>query len=188
MMFPLILASSSPRRKELLEFLQLPFQIVQANVDEQIDPGTVPAEAVKDLAFKKAKAVAHLYPENCIIGSDTVVALNDHILGKPIDRADAKRMLEQLSGTTHSVHTGVALIMGERSHIFAEQTEVTFWELSDEEIENYLDSGEPFDKAGSYGIQGLGSLLVRRIKGDYYTVVGLPISRLSREIKAFHHE
>ncbi|OIK14339.1 Maf family protein [Bacillus sp. MUM 13] len=180
-----ILASSSPRRKELLNFLQIPFQSVPSNIDETIEPGTSAAEAVKDLAYRKAAEISGDYHDHCIIGSDTVVSLNGEILGKPSGREDAKRMLQSLSGCTHTVHTGVAIMHGARSTVFSESTEVVFWELSDDEIENYLDSGEPFDKAGSYGIQGFGSLLVKEIHGDYFTVVGLPVSRLARELKAF---
>ncbi|WP_409301944.1 Maf family protein [Peribacillus sp. SCS-155] len=184
-MHPVILASSSPRRKELLQFLQIPFQTVNANVDETIAAGTTPEEAVKQLAYRKAAEVNRSHKGSIIIGSDTVVAIEGDILGKPAGRDDARATLKRLSGKAHSVYTGVAIIKDEYSKIFAEKTEVTFWELSDEEIEKYLDSGEPYDKAGSYGIQGLGSLLVKSIAGDYYTVVGLPVSRLAREIKAF---
>ncbi|MFJ5621760.1 Maf family protein [Peribacillus loiseleuriae] len=187
-MHPLILASSSPRRKELLQVLQIPFQSVDANVDESIEPNTEPSVAVKELAYRKANAVAMNHPNSCVIGSDTVVALDGKILGKPVDRADARRMLQLIAGNTHFVYTGVALVQGKKSQVFFEETEVTFWDLSDAEIEGYLDSGEPFDKAGSYGIQGYGSLFVKKIHGDYFSVVGLPVSRLSRELLAFQAE
>ncbi|MFJ7679133.1 Maf family protein [Peribacillus sp. NPDC097198] len=182
-MHSLILASSSPRRKELLQFLQIPFESMNSNVDESIDENMQAEDAVQELAVRKAEAIATRYPDSWVIGSDTVVVLDGQILGKPANRADGKRMLEMLSGRTHEVYTGVAILYGERSSIFAEKTEVTFWELSEPEIERYLDSGEPFDKAGSYGIQGLGSLLVKQINGDYFSVVGLPVSRLARELK-----
>ncbi|CAH0346347.1 Maf family protein [Bacillus sp. CECT 9360] len=182
-MHRLILASSSPRRKELLQFLQIPFQTIHANVDESIDSGLTAEEAVQDLALRKAANIATEHKESCVIGSDTIVVVDGEILGKPIDRADAKKTLELLSGRTHSVYTGVAIISDKNRTVFAEKTEVTFWELSDEEIETYLETGEPFDKAGSYGIQGYGSLLVKGITGDYYTVMGLPVARLSRELK-----
>lgn len=179
----LILASSSPRRKELLQFLQIPFQTIHANVDESIDPVLTAEEAVKDLALRKAATIAAEHKESWVIGSDTIVVVDGGILGKPVDRADAKKTLEVLSGRTHFVYTGVAIIRDENRTVFAEKTEVTFWELSDEDIEAYLETGEPFDKAGSYGIQGYGSLLVKGIIGDYYTVMGLPVARLSRELK-----
>jgi septum formation protein len=184
-MHPLILASSSPRRKELLQFLQIPFQTIHANVDESIDQKLTVEEAVKDLAARKAEAVGAEHKGCCVIGSDTIVVVDGKILGKPADRSDAKKMLHMLSGRTHFVYTGVAIIQDKNRTVFAEKTEVTFWELSEEEIESYLETGEPFDKAGSYGIQGYGSLLVKSIAGDYFTVVGLPVSRLSRELKAF---
>ncbi|PLT32397.1 nucleoside triphosphate pyrophosphatase [Bacillus sp. V5-8f] len=181
----LILASSSPRRKELLQFLQIPFETIHTNTDESIDPQLDAEKAVKELAERKAMAAALTYPGDCVIGADTVVAVEGRILGKPVDREDAKKMLRILSGRTHHVYTGVAIIQGEGRKVFAQKTEVTFWELSEEEIEAYLDTGEPFDKAGSYGIQGYGSLLVKGISGDYFSVVGLPVSRLARELKAF---
>lgn len=187
-MHPLILASSSPRRKELLQYLQIPFQTIPTNADETIDPDLTAEEAVEVLAERKAMAAAAGLKGHCVIGSDTVVVVDGRILGKPLDRDDARKMLRLLSGKTHSVYTGVSLIQDERRKVFSERTEVTFWELSDEEIEAYLETGEPFDKAGSYGIQGHGSLLVKKIAGDYYTVVGLPISRLSRELKAFQSQ
>lgn len=187
-MHSLILASSSPRRKELLQFLQIPFESMNSNVDESIDENMQAEDAVQELAVRKAEAISTQHQESWVIGSDTVVVLEGEILGKPVNRADGKRMLEMLSGRTHEVYTGVAIVYGEHRNIFAEKTEVTFWELSEAEIERYLDSGEPFDKAGSYGIQGLGSLLVKQINGDYFTVVGLPVSRLARELKAMQSE
>ncbi|MFI8493215.1 Maf family protein [Peribacillus butanolivorans] len=187
-MQPLILASSSPRRKELLQFLQIPFESMNSNVDESIDENMRAEEAVQELASRKAAAIAADHQESWVIGSDTVVVLDGEILGKPINRADGKRMLEMLSGRTHEVYTGVAIIFGKHSKVFAEKTEVTFWELSEAEIERYLDTGEPFDKAGGYGIQGYGSLLVKQINGDYFTVVGLPVSRLARELKVMQSD
>lgn len=187
-MHSLILASSSPRRKELLQFLQIPFESMNSHVDESIDENIRAEDAVKELALRKATAIATEHRESWVIGSDTVVVLNGEILGKPKDRADGKRMLEMLSGRTHEVYTGVAILFGEQKNVFAEKTEVTFWELSEVEIERYLDSGEPFDKAGGYGIQGLGSLLVKQINGDFFSVVGLPVSRLVRELKAMQSD
>ncbi|RID88173.1 septum formation inhibitor Maf [Peribacillus asahii] len=180
----LILASSSPRRKELLQLLQIPFQSMNANVNEDFPEQMKADEVVKELAFRKASAIARTHPDHWVIGSDTIVVLNDTILGKPLDRNDAKRTLTELSGQTHEVYTGVAILFQKNSTVFLEKTKVTFWELSEEDIEQYLDSGEPFDKAGSYGIQGYGSLFVKQIEGDYFSVVGLPVSRLARELKA----
>ena len=184
-MYPLILASSSPRRRELLQFLQIPFQSVSTNTDESIEPGTLPADAVRELALRKARAAADSSPGCTIIGSDTVVVLDGQILGKPAGREEAAGMLKRLSGRVHSVFTGVALLHDGHTAVFSEETKVSFFELQDADIERYLDTGEPFDKAGSYGIQGYGSLFVEKIEGDYFTVVGLPVARLNRELKAF---
>ncbi|MBS4173702.1 Maf family protein [Bacillus sp. FJAT-49736] len=179
----LILASQSPRRRELLQKLQIPFDSITSNADEQLSENQTHEEAVMELAARKAKAIASDYQEEIVIGADTVVVLNNEILGKPKDREMAKTMLERLSGKQHFVYTGVAVIHQGTIQTFYEKTEVTFWELTKKEIDTYLDSGEPFDKAGSYGIQGLGSLFVKSINGDYYTVVGLPISRLNQFLK-----
>lgn len=176
----LILASSSPRRKELLTKLQIPYKIITSNVNEHFTEGSYPEEVVEELAIRKAKAVSNQYHGSVVLGADTVVALNNEILGKPQNREHARMMLQQLSGKTHSVFTGVAIVFQEKLHSFYEKTDVTFWELSTAEIEDYLDTGEAFDKAGSYGIQGVGALFVKSITGDYFTVVGLPISRLKR--------
>lgn len=136
-----------------------------------------------ELATRKAAVIAKQFDKEIIIGADTIVVQNGKILGKPKDRIIAKEMLESLSGSQHSVYTGVTIMYEGKQHSFYEKTDVMFWELSSEEIDQYLDSGEPFDKAGSYGIQGLGSLLVKKINGDYFNVVGLPISRLNRFLK-----
>ncbi|MGM0900237.1 MAG: Maf family protein [Bacillota bacterium] len=179
----LILASSSPRRRELLENLHLTFEISSSNVDESFSPDLTPEEAVKELASRKASFVAEKEPNAFVIGSDTVVVHNGDILGKPNDREEALYMLKKLSGQTHSVFTGVSIISPEREIQFYEKTDVVFWELSHEEMDAYISSGEPFDKAGGYGIQGFGSFLVREIKGDYFSVVGLPVARTVRELR-----
>ncbi|TCN24556.1 Maf family protein [Mesobacillus foraminis] len=180
----LILASSSPRRKELLENLHLTFEISSSNVDESFDADLSPKQAVMELAARKARFVSNRHQDAFVIGSDTVVVLGGEILGKPASKEEAFHMLKGLSGETHSVYTGVSIISSTNKEIqFYEKTDVTFWELSLEEIETYIRSGEPFDKAGGYGIQGFGSFLVREIKGDYYTVVGLPVSRTIRELQ-----
>ncbi|WP_428909273.1 Maf family protein [Niallia sp. Krafla_26] len=179
----LILASSSPRRKELLENLQLTFQTVSSDVDENYDPNWSPDEIVMELAYRKAQAVALKYPSSFVIGSDTIVVNDGVILGKPQNREDAFSMLNSLSGKTHSVFTGVSIVTPNDKIKFYEKSDVEFWELSIEEINQYLDTGEPFDKAGAYGIQGFGSLLVKKMAGDYFAVVGLPVSRTIRELK-----
>ncbi len=179
----LILASKSPRRKELLSIITTDFEIIPAVKDENADPALPPKEFVRALAISKAEEVAENHPNDCVIGSDTVVAINGEILGKPKDKADAFRMLSLLSGTNHSVFTGVAVIKDGKVHSFTEETKVKFFSLSAEEIESYIATGEPFDKAGAYGIQDLGALLVEGIDGDYYNVMGLPTGRLYRLLK-----
>jgi septum formation protein len=182
-MLRLILASSSPRRKELLENLRLNFEISSSDADESFSETLSPADAVMELASRKSGTVAQNFPDCFVIGSDTVVVHDGMILGKPESGQEALKMLKKLSGDTHSVYTGVSIISPEKETRFYEKTDVTFWELSDEEIDTYIKSGEPFDKAGGYGIQGFGSMLVKEISGDYYTVVGLPVSRLIRELR-----
>lgn len=179
----LILASGSPRRKELMHYITDDFIICTSNADETIPEGTAPHDASAYLALQKAQAVAVDYRDALVIGCDTTVLLDGQILGKPTDADDAKCMLQTLSGRTHEVVTGVALIFEGHTHTFSEITRVTFYPLTKQEIENYLATGEPFDKAGSYGIQGKGALFVQGIEGDYYNVVGLPIAALSRELK-----
>ncbi|HWJ78680.1 MAG TPA: Maf family protein [Niallia sp.] len=180
----LILASSSPRRKELLEDLQIPFVVRISDVEESFLPTLPPEEVVTDLAKRKVQAIDRKEPNTYILGADTIVYHNGTILGKPSSREEAFHMLRQLSGTTHSVYTGVAILVNGQYSTFFEKTDVLFWELTDEDINSYLDTGEPFDKAGAYGIQGVGRTLVKGIHGDYFTVVGLPISRTVRELKA----
>jgi septum formation protein len=178
----LILASQSPRRKELLQQIQLSFSVMSSNVDETVAPHLKPHEVVMELAMKKANEISKKHPDSYVLGSDTVVAHGDSILGKPQSEEEAKEMLTMLSGETHSVYTGVAILNGENQTIFYEKTDVTFWELTSTEIDGYIASEEPFDKAGAYGIQGLGAKLVKEIKGDYFSVVGLPLSRVYRAL------
>lgn len=181
----LILASASPRRQELLTLLNLPFTTYPTDVDETLPENISPVEAVQQLAYKKAEAALQAHNASIIIGCDTIVVHNNRILGKPIDHEDAFQMLSQLSNETHAVYTGVCLLSNKQTLLFYEKTEVTFWELTQQEILAYIESGDPFDKAGSYGIQGKAALFVKSIRGDYYNVVGLPISRLSRELSTF---
>ncbi|PLS01303.1 Maf family protein [Neobacillus cucumis] len=179
----LILASSSPRRKELLETLRLTFAISSSEVDESFDPKLSAEEVVMELAERKAQVVFQKNSDAFVIGSDTVVVADHQILGKPADEAEAISMLKRLSGRQHEVYTGVAIVSPTGTRKFYERTEVWFWELTDEDIHAYVQSGEPFDKAGAYGIQQLGSMLVKKINGDYFSVVGLPVSRTIRELK-----
>ncbi|MGD6816716.1 Maf family protein [Metabacillus sp. 113a] len=179
----LILASGSPRRKELLEGLQIPFNVIITDVDETIEGEVSPEEAVQQLARRKAMHIAESFPDSFIVAADTAVVLNGQILGKPRDESDAIRTLGQLSGKTHRVLTGVSIFRGKKEKSFFTSTDVTFWNLSGEEIQAYAETGEPLDKAGSYGIQGLGKAFVKEISGDYFSVVGLPVSRLIRELR-----
>lgn len=183
----MILASASPRRKELLEKLEIPFEIKTGNVKETIST-ELPDEAVRELSLQKALNVAENEEEGTvIIGADTVVAFEKKILGKPKDAGDAVKMLKKLQGKTHQVYTGVTILIRERECwkpvTFSECTEVSFYPVSDEEIEAYVATGDPLDKAGSYGIQGKFGIYVSGIRGDYLNVVGLPVPRLLQELK-----
>lgn len=199
-MSQIILASQSPRRKELLEQIGLEFEICPAKGEEVITK-TIPEEVVMELSKQKAEEVAAMvssYSEAhreittpsdiLVIGADTVVAYDGKILGKPKDEADAKAMLTMLSGNTHSVFTGVTLVLIDKSGragelVFYEKTDVKMHEMSEEEIDRYIATGEPMDKAGSYGIQGKCAIYIEKIDGDYNNVVGLPITRIYQELK-----
>lgn len=183
----LILASSSPRRAEILANAGLPFSVLSSAVDESPYPGEAPAALVQRLANAKADLVtARAVGPAIVVAADTIVVLDDKILGKPASLEDARHMLQQLSGRTHSVLTGVALIRlpdGERRQ-FIESTLVHFRPITDQEISSYLASEEPLDKAGAYAIQGQAGRYVPRIEGCYFNVVGLPLSRVLTELKA----
>lgn len=179
----IILASQSPRRQELLKLITSDFEIKVSNVDETLPDKITPKEAVMYLSKIKAEPFAD--GDDIVIGADTVVALDGKILGKPKSEENAKEMLRFLSGRTHSVFTGVTLASDKKTKTFAVETKVKFFELTNEKIDAYIKTKEPFDKAGAYGIQGYGSLLVEKIDGDYFNVVGLPVSTLARELKAF---
>lgn len=174
----LILASKSPRRRELLSLITTDFVVKSADVDEALPEDFPPQKAVEYLS--KIKAEPFNNGENIVIGADTVVAVDGKILGKPADRQQAFEMLKSLSGKYHSVFTGVTVIKPEKSVTFSVETKVKFFDLTDDEIDSYIATGECDDKAGAYGIQGKGSLLVEKIDGDYFNVVGLPISKLNK--------
>lgn len=176
----LILASKSPRRKELLSLITEDFVVKTTNVDESLPNNIEPAKAVEYLSRLKAKPFDN--GTDTVIGADTVVAVDGIILGKPKDRDDAYNMLKLLSGKYHSVFTGVTVISPQKTITFFVETKVKFFELTDTEINAYIDTSEPFDKAGGYGIQGKGSLFVERIEGDYFNVVGLPVSALNKAL------
>ena len=180
-----VLASASPRRRELLQTAGVEFTVRVSDADEHIEPDTPPHEAVMSLARQKALAVAQTCPDDLVIGADTVVVYGGTILGKPADAADAARMLRMLSGKTHTVYTGVCLARAGKAETFFEQTQVTFYPLTQQEIDAYIATGEPMDKAGAYGIQGRGCTLVERISGDYFNVVGLPVAAVCRRLREF---
>lgn len=176
----LILASKSPRRKELLSLITEDFVIKTADVDESLPNDIEPDKAVEYLSRIKAEPFDNGI--DTVIGADTVVAVDGKILGKPKDRDNAYNMLKMLSGKYHSVFTGVTVINPTKSITFSIETKVKFFDLTDDEINAYIDTAEPYDKAGSYGIQGKGSLLVEKIDGDYFNVVGLPVSALNKHL------
>uniref|UniRef100_UPI004056C223 Maf family protein n=1 Tax=Agathobacter sp. TaxID=2021311 RepID=UPI004056C223 len=196
----IILASASPRRKELLEQIGIEFEICPAKGEEAITK-TLPQEVVVELSKQKAEEIASMVvsfaeirkdittpTDILVIGADTVVAYEGNILGKPKDEEDAKRMLRSLAGNTHSVFTGVTLVLIDKEGrtgelVFFERTDVTMHPMSEKEIERYVGTGEPMDKAGAYGIQGKCAIYIDKIEGDYNNVVGLPISRLYQELK-----
>jgi len=172
----LVLASSSPRRKELLNRAGWPHEVMVAGIDESVKPNEGPAAYVQRLARSKAEAVAQRLEHGIVLGADTTVVIADQILGQPADEADAKRMLDLLNGKWHDVLTGVAVVrVGGESRVAHETTRVRFAEISDREIDWYIASGEPFGKAGAYGIQGKASLFIEEIEGDYFNIMGLPI-------------
>ena len=174
--YDLILASASPRRRELLERIGLRFAVEAADADETLIPGLSAKNQVMRLSRIKADAVAALHSgEPVILSADTVVVLDGKILGKPADEEDARHMLKSLSGRTHHVLTGITVRRGMYQDTRCEETEVRFGPLSDNEIDSYIATGEPMDKAGAYGIQGLASVFVAGISGDYYNVMGLPL-------------
>lgn len=174
----IILASKSPRRRELMKYITEDFICEAADVDETLPKGITPAEAV--IYLSKIKTAPFKNGSDTVIGADTVVAAQGKILGKPANADEAREMLRFLSGREHSVFTGVTVIKGEIETSFYVETRVKFFELSSEDIERYIATKEPFDKAGAYGIQGYGSLLVEEIHGDYFNVVGLPVSKLNK--------
>ncbi len=183
---PFILASASPRRRHLLQQVGFAFEVAPSPAEEVMPNGCPPEEIVETLAMEKATVVSEMHPGALTLGADTIVVLDGEVLGKPADAAAARAMLRRLSGATHTVYTGLALVHPEsgRRRAAHEATRVTFGALSDAEIADYVAGGSPLDKAGAYGIQDdRGAFFVRRIEGDYYTVVGLPLHRLYRLLR-----
>lgn len=182
----IILASASPRRKELLSLFCKNFAVEPSKINETVTEKIEITKYPEYLAEKKAQHILHSGHKNdIIIGCDTGVFVNNKMLGKPSDKSDAAAMLKMLSGKKHSVITGCCVLSNQKKVVFSQTTDVEFYNLSSEEINEYILIGEPMDKAGAYGIQGKGSLLVKKICGDYFNVVGLPVAELSRVLKAF---
>lgn len=181
----LILASSSPRRNELLKMAGYEFTVAPSDVNEDYLRGTPPMQIVEQISTRKAKAAAKDHPLDAVLAADTLVVYKGRILGKPKNEEDAKAMLRLLSGNVHQVYTGYCVICGTKLLCGHECTSVEFYGLRDDEIDAYVATGEPMDKAGAYGIQGRGALLVKRIDGDFYNVMGLPVGKINRILKGF---
>ncbi len=182
----IILASASPRRQELLKLIFDDFTVEPADIDETVRKTIELEQYPEYLALKKSRHVAEKRPvDDVVIGCDTGVFIDDIMLGKPSDKQQAKEMLRLLSGKTHKVITGCSIFYKGQNISFSEVTEVEFYHLTDREIDEYIATGEPMDKAGAYGIQGKGALLVKKINGDYYNVVGLPVGTLKQKLKMF---
>ncbi len=186
----IILASQSPRRKQLLEWAEVPFEIVVKETDERFPPGLTPEEMAIYIARNKALAVQQKRnKEEIILAADTIVVLNENIIGKPVHREEAISILLALSGERHEVITGVVIRKGEKEIAFADTTEVDFHDLTVEQIEFYVDKYKPYDKAGAYAIQEwIGVIGIKSVKGDFYNVMGLPVSRVVRELKNLRSE
>ena len=181
----IILASKSPRRRELMEMLKLPFEIIVSDIDEQIDYDNDLVREIEKLSFRKADAVYQENKDALVIGSDTIVKIGNDVLGKPKSVEQAKEMLRELSDNTHEVVTGVTIICNDQVETFSSVANVTFYPLSEEEIDEYVKTNEPMDKAGSYAIQGDGAKFIRSIEGDFYTIVGLPVGELYHRLKKY---
>ena len=178
----LILASASPRRKELLEKFGVPFTVRVADIDETMNPQLSPCEEVARVSRLKALAIPR-QQEDVVIAADTIVVCQEQVLGKPKSKEDALAMLRLLSGRDHQVMTGCTILRGDTAETFTEITDIHFRPLSEKEISRYVESGEPMDKAGSYGIQGGAALFCQKMVGDYYNVMGLPVCRLGEALK-----
>ena len=179
----IILASGSPRRRQLLSSLNVEFETVAPDVAETYEEGMLPQEIAKSISLKKASAVFEEHPLSAVIAADTIVATEDEILGKPGDEGEAASMLKKLSGSWHEVHTGICILHNAEKTLFCETTRVHFRELDEDFINWYVGTKEPMDKAGAYGIQGYGAMLVDSIEGDFYNVMGFPVSRIMSELE-----
>lgn len=185
-MSEIILASQSPRRKQLLEWAEIDFEIIVANTDETFPQNLSTEEIAIHIASEKAKAVQAKSENKIIIAADTIVVLNNEVIGKPVDRNDAVKILNKLSGNHHKVITGVVIMKGEKKVFFADATDVEFHSLTQDQIEFYVDKYKPYDKAGAYAIQEwIGVVGIKKISGDFYNVMGLPVSRVVKALQGF---
>ena len=184
-MAEIILASGSPRRRELLNMLGLKFEVISADIDEDISGYEDLEEAISDLSFKKAYAVFKDHKDKVVIGADTIVSIDGEVLGKPHDEAHSKEMLQKLSGRFHDVITAVSIISKKESETFAITSKVQFFKLSDKDIDDYIKTKEGLDKAGAYAIQGEGAKYIKGIIGDYYAIMGLPVGELYHRINKY---
>jgi len=183
----LILASKSPRRKEILTLAGLDFVVKESNQAEDLPTNLPFHQMAEKIALAKAQVIADIYPNDIVIGADTIVVIDNIILGKPINKEDAQRMLKLLSGRTHQVITGVVIIKGKEKIIFSDTTNVSFYPMTDKEINDYIESEQVYDKAGSYAIQGSACKYISHISGDYYNVMGMPIARLYQHLKSLNY-
>ncbi len=181
----IILASKSPRRKEILSMINIPFDVITADVVETIDTKNDLVKEIEKLSYQKAYAVFKNHSDSLVIGSDTIVKINNEVLGKPKTIEDARRMLKLLSDNTHEVITGVTILVNDKIETFSKIAKVTFYPLNDKEIDDYIQTKEPMDKAGSYAIQGIGSKFIKSIDGDFYTIMGLPIAELYHRLQKY---
>lgn len=181
----IILASKSPRRKQIMDELYIPYEIIVADIEEKINLNNDLKEEIEKLSFLKALKVFDDNRDAVVIGADTIVVVNNKVLGKPKDALDAKNMLKMLQNSKHYVITAVTILSSEKSETFSNISEVFFNEMSDKEIEDYIKTNEPMDKAGSYAIQGIGSKFINKINGDYYAIMGLPISEVYKRLKEY---
>ncbi|MGX6961882.1 Maf family protein [Vagococcus xieshaowenii] len=181
----IILASQSPRRKELLALITEAFDVMPADIDETVTPGISPEDYVLRMSQQKAAHIFKEYPESLVIGCDTVVVLDGEILGKPVDHQEAKEMLQRYSDRTHEVLTGLTLLSKDKQITKLAQARVTFYPLDEAQIDAYVATNEPMDKAGAYGIQGGAAVFVKEIIGDYYAIVGFPVGLVNECLKSF---
>lgn len=184
-MTKIILASASPRRKEIMDLLNIPYEIKIADIDEKINKDNDLVKEIENISYLKALKIFKENKDTVVIGADTIVVVNNEILGKPKSKQEAKQMLEKLQNNFHHVITGVTILSSKQSETFSNVSKVIFNPITSEEIDEYINTNEPMDKAGAYAIQGLGAKFINSIEGDYYAIMGLPISELYKRLKRY---